>query len=90
MQSIPFTTANHALGAPPNWDEERDGPCATLYAERTPEGLFYSIWVPSEEELAILNAGGGIRLGIYNERHPVVNMHAVKLLYPTTGEDDAA
>ena len=88
MRPIPFTTATHALGAPPNWDPEVMGECEVLYAEKVPDGTFYSIWVPSPEELAILNAGGGVRLGVLNDTHPVVNVSVTPLTYPD--QDDAA
>lgn len=35
---------------------------------------FYSYWQPDEKELALLNAGCAVQLGIHHNVHPVVSM----------------
>jgi hypothetical protein len=35
---------------------------------------FYSYWKPNEKELALLNSGCSIQLGIHHNVHPVVSM----------------
>jgi hypothetical protein len=69
-----FTTDQ--LGAPPNWDEARDGKCLTLPTVRVEERNSYaSFWLPSKEDLEKLNAGQPICLEIIGRSHPVVSVH---------------
>jgi hypothetical protein len=67
------------LGAPADWNHERDGQCLTLPVVREKEEGGYStissFWLPTEEELARLNAGDPICLTIYGSSHPVVSVH---------------
>lgn len=70
------------FGKPADWDERVDGPCDTLAIRDEIDVLtglpfMYSLWYPTPEELHILNSGGGIKLGISGQVHPVVNMEAV-------------
>lgn len=66
-------------GAPKGWDQELDGTVQGLPIEPTVDtqsGLpfLYSCWRPDADELALLMAGGAIRLGIAMPQHPIVNM----------------
>lgn len=66
-------------GAPRDWDQELDGtveglpilPQVDLQSGLT---FLYSVWRPDADELAMLIAGGALRLGIGMPRHPIVNM----------------
>ncbi|AFH19790.1 hypothetical protein F406_gp025 [Agrobacterium phage 7-7-1] len=45
----------------------------SLPVVRDPSG-YYSYWKPNEKELALLNSGCSIQLGIHHNVHPVVSM----------------
>lgn len=66
---IPSNTLNaNANFAPPvNWDEEKFGKCGNLEVRvEQREGLVecFSTWKPSAAELALLNAGGEVEVGL--------------------------
>lgn len=66
-------------GAPKGWDQELDGTVQGLPIVATRDvqsGLMflYSVWKPDADELAMLAAGGALRLGIAMPQHPIVNM----------------
>lgn len=67
------------LGAPKDWDPVLDGRCGVLPVtdaidEQSGFNFMYSVWRPTAEELAALQNGGALRLGIMGTTHPVVNM----------------
>lgn len=67
------------IGAPLNWDPTRDGACSVLPVAdaidlQTSFAVMYSVWRPSADEIAALQNGGAIRLGVLGNQHPVVNM----------------
>lgn len=73
----PHTTRD--LGAPSNWPTEAAGPCGTLPIADTigdAGPVMESIWEPTPAELAVLNAGGFVVLGISGTAHPVVFLTA--------------
>jgi UDP:flavonoid glycosyltransferase YjiC (YdhE family) len=77
MQPVPHPSATRRFGPPESWDEARDGPCATIHiADATcptsGAAVMESLYRPDDEELAALNAGGKIILGIFGTVHPVV------------------
>lgn len=60
------------MGAPKDWQLEKDGNCAHL-AVRVVEGnIFQSAWEPTPEELAMLNAGGSMVLSVVGGQPPVM------------------
>ena len=71
MHAVKFNGVTNVLNAPPNWDEATMGPCAALPVMVDQYGIT-SVWKPSEEELALLNAGGGIALTIASTVHPPI------------------
>lgn len=80
---IPIRIAGHthSWGKPLDWDEEKLGPCATLYArqvqyEETGARGFESAWQPTQEELLAILQGGTIYLRIMMPQHPVVSLWA--------------
>ena len=81
MIPIRFASANAALSAPKDWDEEANGPCQDLPVLQTNSG-FLSVWKPSEEELAILNEGGAVYLTVMGVTHPVVQLGTTELSPP--------
>lgn len=81
MNSLPLTYATRRLGAPKNWDHERDGLCHTLdICDR--DGWMISAWTPSAAELKRLNEGLPVFLHIQGVTHPVVSLHVPE---PTPG-----
>lgn len=68
--------ASKPIGAPENWDESK-GSCATLHVRvEYDQGLRFltSAWQPTQAEIAAINAGAMIHLGISAAQHPVVRM----------------
>ena len=67
------------IGPPRQWDSTLDGECGSIYvtdAVDTLSGMnfMYSVYKPTPEDLAALNAGGVLRLGIMGKAHPVFQM----------------
>jgi hypothetical protein len=66
------------LNKPRDWDEERDGPCGSLPIRDEVFGgrvsIMFSEWKPSTEELALLNAGASVILGVCGTVHPPVSL----------------
>jgi hypothetical protein len=73
MEIVRHPQTNHVFTAPPGQEDKvSDLP---VIAVETDIGLgLFSFWKPSAEELALLNAGHSIQLGIYQEMHPVVSV----------------
>ena len=70
---IPLRIANatHKLGAPNEWNTERNGRCTELYVRVTLNNVFESAWEPTPAEVAALVAGGRVILRIYGGQPPV-------------------
>lgn len=69
--------ATRTLVAPVGWDKETQGSCgglAILEEETTAGPGMTSVWHPTPEELARLNAGAGVYLTIIGRAHPPVSM----------------
>ena len=62
--------ATHNLGAPKDWNEEKNGRCNQLWI-RVENGRSLSAWEPTPEELKILNEGGSVILHIVGWQVPV-------------------
>lgn len=60
----------HVLGAPKDWNAEKDGECSRL-AVRASAQWCESAWEPTPEELAMINAGGSIILRVWGGQPPV-------------------
>lgn len=78
MKACDFPGARR-IGAPANWDAELDGAVGTIFvtdAVDTLSGMnfMYSVYQPTPDDLAALNAGGAIRLGIMGRQHPVFQL----------------
>lgn len=73
MNSVPLSDATRRLGAPKDWDHERDGICHTLeICDR--DGWMISAWRPTAAELKRLNEGQPLFLMIQGTIHPVVSL----------------
>lgn len=85
MFSTRFVEANLTLKAPEDWDVEANGPCEDLHVYAK-DGTITSVWKPTPEELAELNAGGGVALTIYGRSMPPVALWTIKMEAATEAE----
>lgn len=67
MKPVLFEGHDVVLGAPSDWDAERDGPCSGLPVKRD-KGRCISCWEPSSEERAAIAAGANIYLSVFSGR----------------------
>ena len=71
MNSLPLTDCTRRLGAPKQWDHEKDGLCHTLeICDR--DGFMISAWQPTPAEFKRIAEGKPIFLHIQGVAHPVV------------------
>lgn len=78
--------ATRVLGAPVGWDKAAQGPCGGLPIQdiETSAGPgMMSVWQPTPEELARLQAGAGVSLLVLGTVHPPVS---VSVGMPPEGE----
>jgi hypothetical protein len=69
--------ATRRLGAPRDWDKDRDGPCSALAIRDEPTDAgpgMTSAWQPTPDEIARLAAGASIYLTILGTAHPPVSL----------------
>lgn len=81
MTPIDIKGHTHRLGAPADWNEERDGPCGSL-AVRVTGSLCQSAWKPTAEDVALLSAGGVLILSVFGRMSPVM-LHVEEKERPT-------
>ncbi len=95
--------ATHNFQKPENWDEEKMGKCGDLQVRMDVFGgnevnniECFSTWKPSTEELAHLNQGGVIEVGLCVLNQPVMSVGVVDPVEPALikyvsheGTDDA-
>ena len=77
MQTTNHPLADRVIGAPTNWDEALHGPCDALHvmvAKIDNMRMLCSFWKPTPEELAELNAGGSVMVGLCTLEHPVITV----------------
>jgi hypothetical protein len=77
MKSLPLENPDIRIGAPKNWNHEKDGLCHTLECYLIDNALV-SAWRPSKEELKRLNEGQPLYLHIWTAQHPVVALSVGK------------
>jgi hypothetical protein len=77
MEIVRHPQTNHVFTAPHGQEDDVSALPVVIHQDQFGVGLF-SFWKPSEEELAQLNAGHSIQLGIYSDSHPVVSMGVTK------------
>lgn len=73
MKPVEFEGQTIILGPPPGTPR---GECGALPVARTDSG-FVSVWKPDPGDLAILNAGGHVRLAVQGGAHPPVRLDVV-------------
>lgn len=91
MKPLNSVNCNRDLGKPKNWTPEM-GECESLpimdYHDEQHNDWMVSFWSPSVEELAQLNAGQAITLGIFGKaNHPVVFVGVSTTQIPTLYDD---
>lgn len=68
--------ATRNLGAPVDWDKDKNGPCVGLPIRDEPRtagsNVMISAWHPTPEELRLIAAGAPIYLYVYGTEHPPV------------------
>lgn len=79
--------ATHNYQAPENWNEETEGPCGDLQVRASTFGEreiieLTSTWKPTEFELAKLNAGGVIEVGLCLVNQPPMRVYVVDPVEP--------
>ena len=76
----PVIIPNHtrALGAPRDWDAERDGECGVLVIRDAPCGAMLSHWLPTDDEMTALLEGAAIELSVFGRNHPPVMLSVVR------------
>jgi len=71
-----ITGATRNLGAPQGWDPDKDGTCGGLPIRDEPHSpgvnRMVSSWLPTPEEIALIQAGAPIHLLIVGSAHPPV------------------
>lgn len=72
MRPIPIKDQHVRLAPPPDWDPDVHGECVILDAIKCDDEVFYSFWRLEPEELAALNRGAPLRLGVFSKAHPAV------------------
>jgi len=66
--------ATRALGAPANWNPEKQGECDSLQI-RDRDGTMESAWYPTPDELAAIMAGRPVILTVWGTGHPPVSLN---------------
>lgn len=69
--------ANAVLGAPEGWEKLTDLPCGALPIRAeviSGVPILRSAWLPTPDELARLNAGAAVILGVGDVSHPPVSV----------------
>lgn len=81
--------ATHNFTPPANWNEAEHGKCGDLQVrmdvfDGNEKGLIecFSTWKPSTEELALLNAGGVVEVGLCVLNQPVMSVGVVEPVEP--------
>lgn len=74
MRPSPTKNETTDFGPPVDWRKDRDGTCGRLSVRTEHVGIrpyHYSTWVPSLDELKMLNDGGVIELTCVGVQPPV-------------------
>lgn len=86
MKFVKHPKHSSYMGAPRDWNEDRDGPCGALSIHdmrNQPLAKMESCWEPEGFEPVSLALGlADIRLGVIGQGHPPVYM----AVYPKTGK----
>lgn len=75
MNPINHPNCTNRLAKPKNWDDSVNGECSSLpISIEIFDAIRFmcSYWKPTPQELAALNAGYSVKLGISGNSHPVV------------------
>lgn len=73
MKSLNLANCTRRLGAPRNWEHDKDGICHTLEICDV-NGWMVSAWQPTEKERQLIIEGHPIFLFIQGSVHPVVSL----------------
>ena len=81
MNPVNINNANHLLGQPKRYDEKRHGPCGSL-AVRVENYTTQSAWLPTKEELELLNKGYAVKLTVLGLNMPPVMLEVTDEFTP--------
>lgn len=90
MIPVRIAGATRNLGAPPNWNPDRDGPCSHLPIRDEVIGqvpYMTSRWELTPDEIARVQTGAPIELSIVGQAHPVVSLAIAEAATPATVRD---
>lgn len=73
MEAIKFKEQNLVLGKPESMTDEECGKLAVFYNGEQ----YVSCWKPTQDDLARLNLGEPVWLGIYSQGHPPVYLTTI-------------
>jgi hypothetical protein len=83
MRIVEFVGQTNALSPPEGWDNLRDGPCGILPIRRELAAgeppRMVSMWLPTEDELRLLNEGACVALNVVGAVHPPVALEVEKV-----------
>ena len=87
MRPTVTRNATHNFKKPENWDEDTEGPCGDLQVRAETLGdrkivELISTWKPTMEELAALNQGGVIEIGLCITNQPPMRAYVVDPVEP--------
>jgi len=93
MQPTFIVSATHKFTPPENWDQEKDGKCGSLFVRCDLIGPnkiieLCSCWKPTPEELALLNAGGAVEVGLCIPNQPAMRVGVVPEAVAPMGYDE--
>lgn len=69
MKPVNFHGATHVMGPPKNWDNTVE--CDPLIVQ-VDGSVFTSVWKPTPEDLAMLQAGAMVVLSVFGGQPPVL------------------
>ncbi len=77
MSPVPFPEQTSVLGAPPDWDAKKHGPCDGLPVHFA-DGIYTSCWRATWRERLALLFGARLWLTVVSSGHPPVALGVKK------------
>lgn len=74
MKAHQHASTNGLLGKPSGVSESECGPLPITRVNFTNVKVCFSFWRPSAEELALLNAGKSVRIGVWGTTQPPIDV----------------
>jgi hypothetical protein len=77
LTPVDFEEATHRFAAPADWNEQENGPCATLAVMQIEDDggkRLLSAWRPTIRDIDNLRKGGFVILEVFGSGHPAVSV----------------